>query len=80
MEQWKVVGYRAVDFKDQSGRQVHGYSLFLAREPENENIVGLEVSKVFVSDNVTYEPKENELVNILYNRYGKVAAVTPVGS
>ena len=78
MEIWKVVGYRLVNFMDANGRPVKGTSLFLAREPVNKNIVGLEVCKVFVGDSITYVPKENEMVEIVYNRYGKVASVSAV--
>lgn len=78
MEKWKVVGYRAVDFKDQSGAQVNGYKLYLARQPESKNIFGLEVHSLFISRAyVDYVPKENQMVGISYNRYGKVADIVP---
>lgn len=78
MEKWKVVGFRNVDFKDSEGRQVTGYRLFLAREPENKNIFGLETCALFVSKaNVDYVPVENQMVIIGYNRYGKVSSVVP---
>lgn len=76
MEQWKVVGYRKVDFKDQEGRSVKGYSLFLAREPEDPGITGLEVQKVYISsDRVPYAPVENQLIGLNYNRYGKIQSI-----
>ena len=76
MEKWKVVGYRKVDFKDQEGRPVKGYSLFLAREPEDDNITGLEVQKVYISsDRVQYAPTENEAIGVNYNRYGKIQSI-----
>lgn len=78
MEKWKVVGYRAVDFTDNQNRQVSGYKLYLARQPENKSIFGLETSTLFISKAVCdYVPKENEMVMVAYNRYGKVASVTP---
>lgn len=78
MEIWKVVGYRLVNFTDDNGRAVKGTSLFLAREPVNKNIVGLEVSKLFVGASIDYVPKENEMVEIAFNRYGKVTSVSAV--
>ena len=73
MEKWKVVGYRKVDFKDQDGRSVKGYTLFLARQSTDEAIVGLEVQKIFISsDRVPYTPVENEMIGLNYNRYGKI--------
>lgn len=76
MEKWKVVGYRKVDFKDQEGRSVKGYSLFLAREPDDESITGLEVQKVYISsDRVQYAPVENQNIGLNYNRYGKIQSI-----
>lgn len=78
MEKWKVVGFRSVDFKDNNGQQVTGYKLYLARQPENKNIFGLETHSLFISKAyVDFVPVENQMVNISYNRYGKVASITP---
>lgn len=78
MEKWKIVGFRKVDFTDPQNRAVHGYSLFMARPAQNPSIVGLEVQKLFISgEYVNYQPVENQLVNVSYNRYGKVASITP---
>lgn len=77
MEKWKVVGWRDVDFKDQrTGNQVTGISLFLAREPEDKKVHGLEVQKLFISDEyVDYDPVENQMIGINFNRYGKVQSI-----
>lgn len=78
MEKWKVVGYRSVDIKDERGH-VSGYKIYLARQPESHNIFGLETHSLFISKAyVDYVPKENEMVVISYNRYGKVASISPV--
>lgn len=77
MEKWKVVGWRDVDFKDQSsGKQVAGTSLFLARPGEGDKIHGLEVQKLFISrEYVDYKPVENQMIGINFNRYGKVQSI-----
>lgn len=78
MDVWKVVGYRNVDFKDSNGKQVTGYKLYLARQPEAQNIFGLETHSLFISrEYVDYTPIENQMVTIYYNRYGKVASICP---
>lgn len=81
MEKWKVVGYRSVNFKDQNtGKQVSGYSMFLARKPETPDIVGLEMQKIFISsDYVNYIPVENQMIGLSYNRYGKVQSIEVLG-
>ena len=76
MEKWKVVGWRNVDFKDPQGRHVSGYSLFLARPAQDDKVVGLEVQKIFISKQyVQYEPVENQMIGINFNRYGKVQSI-----
>lgn len=81
MEKWKVVGWRNVNFTDQnSGKQVTGYSLFLARNPVSPDITGLEVQKMFISkEYVSYSPVENQMVAINFNRYGKVQSIEVLG-
>lgn len=79
MEKWKIVGYRRVDFTGRDGKAVDGYNLYLAREPISERIVGLEVMKLFIARQyVDYEPRENEIVSITFNRFGRVEAIIPV--
>ena len=80
MEKWKVVGFRNVNFKDQDGRSVKGYTLFLARKAESPDIVGLECQKLFISsDRIPYCPAENDYIGITYNRYGKVQDIAVTG-
>ena len=79
MEKWKVVGFRKVDFKDQNGKPIKGYTLFLARDPDDEGIIGLEVQKIFISsDRVPYSPVEGEYIGLNYNRYGKIQDIQVV--
>lgn len=77
MEKWNVAGFRNVNFKDQEGRAVKGYTLFLGRDAESPDIVGMEVQKVFISsDRVQYSPVLDECIGISYNRYGKIQDIT----
>lgn len=79
MEKWKIVGFREVNFTDNDGRSVNGWKLYLAREPENRNIFGLETHTLFISKAyVDFTPEENVMVMINYNRYGKVSSIVPV--
>lgn len=78
-EKWYVMGFRPVSFKDEKqNRTIEGYTLFLSREPENDQIQGQECQKLFVSSQyVTYQPSVGEEVLLSFNRYGKVSSVTP---
>lgn len=77
MEQWDVVGYRKVNFKDEkSGQQVEGYTLYLQRSPVDKEIEGLECCKIFISSRyVAYEPVVGDRIQLIYNRYGKIGSV-----
>lgn len=77
MEKWKVVGYRICNFKGNDGSDVNGVKLFLARTPVTKGVVGLETLSLFVSGSVSYTPVENQMVMIAFNRYGKVASISP---
>ena len=80
MEKWKVVGWRNIDFTDDKGRHVSGYSLFLARPGQSDDVTGLEVLKLFISKQyVNYDPVENQMIGINFNRYGKVQSIEVLG-
>ena len=80
MEQWTVYGFKKINFKDKTGKQISGFNLFLVREPlPDSGITGSEVMKLFISsDYVTYTPKVADVVNLIYNRYGKVGSIQVV--
>lgn len=77
MEQWELVGYRRVSFKDEkTGKQVSGYTLFMERVPTDENIEGMECAKQFISSEyVKYSPNVGDTIQINYNRYGKIGSI-----
>lgn len=71
----KIVGIqkKVLQFKD--GSTCPGAFLHLAEE--REGVQGLAVENVFVSSVKLgqYDPAINDVVNIYYNRYGKVQTV-----
>lgn len=77
MEKWKVVGWRDVDFKDQSsGKQVTGTTLFLYGESDDPKVHGFVTQKLFISkEYVKYDPVLNQQIGINFNRYGKVQSI-----
>lgn len=75
MEQWRVMGYRPVDFTDNTGKRITGYSLFLCR-PGGKGMEGDECQKLFISDqHVEYVPALGDSIQIVYNRFGKVSGI-----
>lgn len=75
MEKWYVIGFRKVNFNDPSGSNVSGYSLFLSRSGV-DGVTGDECQKVFMSDRkITYRPELGDTVQLIYNRFGKLADV-----
>lgn len=77
MEQWKVIGFRKLSFKDEkTGKQVNGYSLFLCRPGTGDNMTGDECQKIFISSEyVDYTPYLGETISLIYNRYGKISSI-----
>ena len=47
-----LVGFRHVDFKDDSGRHITGTSLYIAYNTEDRNVIGQVAGKVFWSGTV----------------------------
>lgn len=80
MEKWLVEGYRSVNFEDpRTKNRVEGYTLFLSRVPENDNIKGRECQKLFfASAYCDYQPAVGDEIGIMFNRYGKVDNITVV--
>lgn len=75
MEKWNVVGLRRVDFSDDSGKRITGYSLYVSRDG-GPGMQGEECLKIFVSDRVLPSvPGVGDQIQIYYNRYGKVQEV-----
>lgn len=77
MEQWDVVGFRKVSFKDQkTDQKIEGYTLFLQRIPSDKEIEGMECCKQFISSQyVDYVPVVGDQIQLIYNRYGKIGSI-----
>ena len=74
----KLVGMRSVDFVAEDGRRVSGFSLYLGTR--NENVIGLQVDRVFVSaDKVDAKVlKVDAEINVDFNSKGRVVAVSAI--
>lgn len=76
MEKWEVIGYRPVDFTDNSGKRVVGCKLYLARPAESDKAVGKETISVFFNgDQIKYSPVLGEEITLCWNRYGKLSDI-----
>lgn len=80
MEKVKVLGIRWVDMDAEGGRKITGYSLYICFPADN--VEGLQTGKCFVPANrwgsLTYVPRVNCDVILVYNRSGKVADIQAV--
>ena len=74
----KLVGMRSVDFVAEDGRRVSGFSLYLGTR--NENVIGYQVDRVFVSaDKVDSKVlKVDTEINVDFNSKGRVVAVSAI--
>lgn len=80
MEIMTIVGIRRVDFKDQQGKHIDGYSLYYTMEADDVN--GLSAGKLFVPVERAASlklPQPGENVEVMYDRYGKPVKFTVVG-
>lgn len=77
---YKVIGVRAVSFTPRNESQpIEGTNLYCAYE--DNRITGHGCEKFFVSPGKFVDgivPRVNDLINVSYNRYGKIETVTVV--
>lgn len=71
-----LVGYKNSSFKGSDGTMVSGTTLYLLEE-ERPDVKGNAVDRVFVTQKKLgdYVPEIGDDVTLVYNRWGKVAAV-----
>lgn len=79
---YTVVGFKDVDFKDKSsGASVQGVTVYVTFEEENDTkLKGLMCDKIFIPlskfESVCENVKVGSILDISYNRFGKVGNVT----
>lgn len=82
MEKMEIVGVRNVNFKDDSGRQVEGVSLYYLMDDDNTN--GKMAGKMFLSAQrrlgMSYVPSPGDYVLVNYDRYGRPVEFSPIPS
>lgn len=75
MEKLTVVGLRSVDFVNDNGRAVKGYSVYYTMDDPDVN--GMMASKLFVKharwDGLRVKPVPGSTYMVFYDRYGRVA-------
>lgn len=79
MEIMKIVGKRHVDFTDDKGRVVKGYSLYYSMK--SDGVEGEMTGKMFLSDekvSVVPLPPIGSTVEVLYDRYGRASKFTVI--
>ena len=73
---YEIVGLRHSKWTPKDGnREISGYSLHLTEDREDVN--GLAVERAFVQDSKLgdYVPALGDVVNLIYNRFGKVDGI-----
>lgn len=76
--EFKVIGLGKVDFETRDGNRIIGYSVFVTFH--RSGVDGLAAEKFFISDSkFSASPfKLGDIVEIFFNRYGKVNSIVPV--
>lgn len=79
MEIMKIVGKRHVDFTDDKGRSIKGYSLYFTMK--SDGVEGEMTGKMFLSDEkalIVSLPPVGSTVEVYYDRYGRVCKFTVI--
>lgn len=79
-----VVGYQSCDFKDGDGHRVQGVSLKCVMKSSSESLVGSDVAKIWLSDQVIskvgFVPDVGSYVNLVYDFDGRRAKLVSYSS
>lgn len=72
---YEVIGYRNSSFKSADGNTISGVTMYLTTG--DSYVTGVVAERVFVSTNKLngYAPQLNDVVDVEYNKYGKVNSV-----
>ena len=72
----RVIGVKRCDFRAQDGNQISGYQVFAVDQIDPKSGSGYQCEKLFLSDqkcmNGCPVPKCDDLISVVYNKYGKV--------
>lgn len=73
----KVIGYRESDFNTTDGKHISGYNIYCSYALEKG--VGEGVERLFMTTDKLlacgYKPEIGDHIKVIYNRYGKPAAI-----
>lgn len=72
---YKLVGYQHQDLTFKDGRSISGWKLHCT-EPRN-GVNGFAVDSFFLSDQKagSYEPKVGDVLEVIWNRWGKIDGI-----
>lgn len=72
---YDVIGYRNSSFKSSDGNTISGVTMYLTYS--DSSVTGLVADRVFISTNKLngYVPQLGDVVDVEYNKYGKVHGI-----
>lgn len=73
---YTVIGFKNVDYVNQSGRHITGTRVFLTYE--DHLATGLACLDVYLKDSIDYIPVVGDRIALYYNRFGKVEYVRSI--
>lgn len=75
----KIVGFRHLDFVDQSGKKIVGDRIYVS-DDSNSSVTGVMTDSIFVPDGrISFKLAVNLPIDIRYNKYGKIQTVELIG-
>lgn len=80
MEEYEIIGMESVNFTGKDGALVQGANIYAATQIDPGRGIGRCAQKFFLSkaklNALPFEPQPGQIVNILYNKYGKPQTLT----
>lgn len=82
--QFEVLTVRDIHFKDNDGREVSGYQLWVVGPTEEKSWNGYEVVKFWINsgsrlESIVQQVRKGDMVNITFNRRGKIETIDIIG-
>lgn len=76
----KIIGYADSMFTAQDGTVIEGMNIFCTET--RKNVIGVACERVYISaqklNDSGYIPSIDDEIEVLYNKYGKVAGIRPL--
>lgn len=78
MSKYSIIGFKHSTIKFKDNNEVTGFNLYLSQP--RDGVHGYACESVFISDSKVgdYSPALNDIIDVAYNRWGKIESISKV--